>query len=135
VDNRSANTRCINTITTKINSLRGRGSTYDWPIQYNGSGDVPWITEVERIFGFPTHFTDVGNLNINERQRLLGKAWSVPVVVHLLKGLKQYFQTTENIDSATNSENTIKTVDYPESQANEVQHGHEYSVKMYYAYP
>ena len=34
-------------------------------------GDVPWTTEIERIFGFPTHFTDVGNLSGKDRQQLI----------------------------------------------------------------
>ena len=33
-----------------------------------------------QIFGFPTHYTDVGNLNNKDKQRLLGNAWSVAVV-------------------------------------------------------
>ena len=33
-----------------------------------------------QIFGFPTHYTDVRNLNNEDRQRLLDKAGLVPVV-------------------------------------------------------
>ena len=41
-----------------------------------------------RLFGFPDHYTDVGNLGRSGRQKLLGKAWSVPVIRHLLSPLK-----------------------------------------------
>lgn len=43
---------------------------------------------VVRLFGFPDHYTDVANLGRSGRQKLLGKAWSVPVVRHLLSPLK-----------------------------------------------
>ena len=41
-----------------------------------------------RLFGFPDHYTDVANLGRCGRQKLLGKAWSVPVIRHLLSPLK-----------------------------------------------
>ncbi|CAL4122144.1 unnamed protein product, partial [Meganyctiphanes norvegica] len=69
------------------------------------------------IFGFPTHFTDVGNLNKRDRQRLLGKAWSVPVVVHLMKGLQKYFQT----EICTDSENGSNAFNCPENQTNNME--------------
>ena len=47
-----------------------------------------------QIFGFPTHYTDVGNLNNKDRKRLLVKAWSVPVVSHLVKGIQQYISNS-----------------------------------------
>ena len=43
------------------------------------------------MFGFPDHYTDVANLGRCGRQRLLGKAWSVPVVRHLFSPLKVQF--------------------------------------------
>ena len=42
-------------------------------------------------FGFPDHYTDVGNLSRSRRQKLLGKSWSIPVVKHLLTPLRTYF--------------------------------------------
>ncbi len=47
-----------------------------------------------RLFGFPEHYTDVGNLGRAGRQRLLGKAWSVPVIRHLFSPLKDYFKSS-----------------------------------------
>jgi hypothetical protein len=55
--------------------------------------DVLWCTEMERLFGFPEHYTDVGNLGRCGRQKLLGKAWSVPVIRHLFSPLKDYYQS------------------------------------------
>ena len=46
-----------------------------------------------RLFGFPDHYTDVANLGRCGRQRLLGKAWSVPVIRHLLSPMKDYFKS------------------------------------------
>lgn len=48
-----------------------------------------------RIFGFPKHYTDVRNMNRNQRQKVLGKAWSVPVIRHLFAPLKDYFACEE----------------------------------------
>ena len=44
-----------------------------------------------RIFGFPKHYTDVRNMSSRERQKVLGKSWSVPVIRHLFAPLKDYF--------------------------------------------
>ncbi|CAL4123271.1 unnamed protein product, partial [Meganyctiphanes norvegica] len=63
------------------------------------------------------HFTDVGNLNNRDRQRLLGKAWSVPVVVHLMKGLQKYFQT----EICTDSENRSNAFNCLENQTNNME--------------
>jgi hypothetical protein len=65
------------------------------PVRMNGKEDTLWITELERIFGFPMHYTDTGNLGIGRRQQLLGRAWSVPVVEYLLKPLKSKFKHGE----------------------------------------
>lgn len=48
-----------------------------------------------RIFGFPKHYTDVRNMNRQQRQKVLGKAWSVPVIRHLFAPLKDYFACEE----------------------------------------
>ena len=45
-----------------------------------------------RLFGLPSHYTDVGNMGRSQRQRLLGKSWSVPVIRHLLSPLKDYYK-------------------------------------------
>ena len=49
-----------------------------------------------RLFGFPTHYTDVGTLSLIERRELLGKCWSVPVIRQLLSPLKNYFKVKKN---------------------------------------
>lgn len=56
-----------------------------------------------RLFGFPDHYTDVANLGRCGRQRLLGKAWSVPVIRHLLSPLKDYFKSSTNMDVQSSS--------------------------------
>lgn len=44
-----------------------------------------------RIFGFPKHYTDVNNMGRGQRQKVLGRSWSVPVIRHLFAPLKDYF--------------------------------------------
>ena len=56
-----------------------------------------------QIFGFPTHFTDVGNLTAAKRQALLGRSWSVPVIKHLLLPLKKYFKTSSRFKRRASS--------------------------------
>ncbi|EGW00272.1 DNA (cytosine-5)-methyltransferase 3B [Cricetulus griseus] len=51
-------------------------------------GNLPGMN---RIFGFPSHYTDVSNMGRGARQKLLGKSWSVPVIRHLFAPLKDYF--------------------------------------------
>ncbi|XP_040064067.1 DNA (cytosine-5)-methyltransferase 3A isoform X2 [Ixodes scapularis] len=93
--NRKALVEKIRTVTTRSNSLR-QGKQGMLPIQVGERGaDVLWITELERVFGFPSHYTDVGNLSLGRRQQLLGRAWSVPVVCHLLGPLKDFFRAGE----------------------------------------
>jgi len=50
------------------------------------------MTELETIFGLPINYTAAANMSITKRQRLLGKAWSVHVVKHILQPLKLYFE-------------------------------------------
>ena len=56
-----------------------------------------------RIFGFPKHYTDVRNMNRKERQKVLGKSWSVPVIRHLFAPLKDYFACEEMNSSSASS--------------------------------
>ncbi|KAM5245479.1 DNA (cytosine-5)-methyltransferase 3B isoform 8-T8 [Ctenodactylus gundi] len=51
-------------------------------------GNLPGMN---RIFGFPVHYTDVCNMGRGARQKLLGRSWSVPVIRHLFAPLKDYF--------------------------------------------
>ncbi|TRY89878.1 hypothetical protein DNTS_030355 [Danionella cerebrum] len=75
---RTAKYEKIRTITTKKNSLnQGCGDIF--PVTMNGKDDIIWITELEKIFGFPKHYTDVKNMGRPQRQKVLGKSWSVPV--------------------------------------------------------
>ncbi|XP_043080712.1 DNA (cytosine-5-)-methyltransferase 3 beta, duplicate b.2 isoform X2 [Puntigrus tetrazona] len=88
---RTAKYEKVRTITTRPNVLKPGNEDRHYPIIMNGEADSLWITEVEKIFGFPKHYTDVKNLGRMQRQRVLGKSWSVPVIRHLLAPLKDYF--------------------------------------------
>uniref|UniRef100_A0A8B9M3J6 DNA (cytosine-5-)-methyltransferase n=1 Tax=Astyanax mexicanus TaxID=7994 RepID=A0A8B9M3J6_ASTMX len=85
----------IRTITTRTNSLKQGANDRDFPITSNGKDDGIWITEMEKIFGFPKHYTDVKNMGRLQRQKVLGKSWSVPVIRHLFAPLKDYFACDE----------------------------------------
>uniref|UniRef100_A0A8C0W3W4 DNA (cytosine-5-)-methyltransferase n=1 Tax=Castor canadensis TaxID=51338 RepID=A0A8C0W3W4_CASCN len=87
---RTAKLKKVQTITTKSNSIR-QGKNQLFPVVMNGKEDVLWCTELERIFGFPVHYTDVSNMGRSARQKLLGRSWSVPVIRHLFAPLKDYF--------------------------------------------
>uniref|UniRef100_A0A3Q0RMF2 DNA (cytosine-5-)-methyltransferase n=1 Tax=Amphilophus citrinellus TaxID=61819 RepID=A0A3Q0RMF2_AMPCI len=88
---REATMSKVRTITTNSNSLKQGKNVNKLPVLYNGKEDRLWITELERVFGFPKHYTDVRDMNRQQRQKVLGKAWCVPVVRHLLAPLKDYF--------------------------------------------
>jgi len=45
-----------------------------------------------RLFGFPEHYTDVGNIPPTRRQKLIGKAWSVPLIKHILAPLRAFYR-------------------------------------------
>uniref|UniRef100_A0AAQ4QCZ1 DNA (cytosine-5-)-methyltransferase n=1 Tax=Gasterosteus aculeatus aculeatus TaxID=481459 RepID=A0AAQ4QCZ1_GASAC len=81
----------VRTITTKSNSIR-QGKMGPLPVTMNGKEDYLWCTEMEQIFGFPKHYTDVNNMGRSQRQRVLGRSWSVPVIRHLFAPLKDYFE-------------------------------------------
>uniref|UniRef100_I3IXJ1 DNA (cytosine-5-)-methyltransferase n=1 Tax=Oreochromis niloticus TaxID=8128 RepID=I3IXJ1_ORENI len=78
------------TITTRSNSIK-QGKDQHFPVYMNEKEDILWCTEMERVFGFPVHYTDVSNMSRLARQRLLGRSWSVPVIRHLFAPLKDYF--------------------------------------------
>ncbi|XP_030299891.1 DNA (cytosine-5)-methyltransferase 3A isoform X4 [Sparus aurata] len=80
----------VRTITTRSNSIK-QGKDQHFPVFMNEKEDILWCTEMERIFGFPVHYTDVSNMSRLGRQRLLGRSWSVPVIRHLFAPLKDYF--------------------------------------------
>ncbi|XP_074537363.1 DNA (cytosine-5-)-methyltransferase 3 beta, duplicate a [Halichoeres trimaculatus] len=81
----------VRTITTKTNSIR-QGKTGPLPVSMNGKEDYLWCTEIEQIFGFPKHYTDVNNMGRSQRQKVLGRSWSVPVIRHLFAPLKDYYE-------------------------------------------
>ncbi|XP_031703181.1 DNA (cytosine-5)-methyltransferase 3A isoform X1 [Anarrhichthys ocellatus] len=83
----------VRTITTRSNSIK-QGKDQHFPVCMNEKEDILWCTEMERIFGFPVHYTDVSNMSRLARQRLLGRSWSVPVIRHLFAPLKDYFACT-----------------------------------------
>lgn len=80
----------VRTITTRSNSIK-QGKDQHFPVFMNEKEDILWCTEMERVFGFPVHYTDVSNMSRLSRQRLLGRSWSVPVIRHLFAPLKDYF--------------------------------------------
>ncbi|KAG7519863.1 DNA (cytosine-5)-methyltransferase 3A-like [Solea senegalensis] len=81
----------VRTITTKSNSIR-QGKSGPLPVAMNGKEDYLWCTEMEQIFGFPKHYTDVNNMGRVQRQKVLGRSWSVPVIRHLFAPLKDYYK-------------------------------------------
>ncbi|KAM9829845.1 DNA (cytosine-5)-methyltransferase 3C-like isoform X2 [Syngnathus typhle] len=85
----------VRTITTNPNSLKQGKHVTLLPVLHQGKEDILWITELEKIFGFPKHYTDVRNMNRQQRQKVLGKSWSVPVIRHLFAPLKDYFACEE----------------------------------------
>ncbi|XP_076004809.1 DNA (cytosine-5)-methyltransferase 3A-like isoform X9 [Genypterus blacodes] len=68
-----------------------KGKDEHFPVFMDNKEDILWCTEMERVFGFPVHYTDVSNMSRLARQRLLGRSWSVPVIRHLFAPLKEYF--------------------------------------------
>ncbi|XP_046861377.1 DNA (cytosine-5)-methyltransferase 3A-like isoform X2 [Xenia sp. Carnegie-2017] len=85
----------IQTVTTKSNSIKQTREGI-LPVEVFDSDvneDLLWSTEMERLFGFPPHYTDVANMGRNQRQKLLGKSWSVPVIKHLFSPLREYFSS------------------------------------------
>ncbi|XP_060847967.1 DNA (cytosine-5)-methyltransferase 3C-like [Rhopalosiphum padi] len=79
--NRRANVEKIGTITSKRSCLQDGKSRN--PVCQDGQYTGLYITEIEAIFGLPQHFTDVGDLSIASRQKLIGRAWSVQVISKL----------------------------------------------------
>lgn len=132
--NRYALVKKIRTVTTRTNSLRqgtfpffafpsfdraerfhrGKNSTNVFisvsgkaelkPIMMKGTSDTLWITELEEIFGFPRHYTDVKNLSATNRQRLIGKSWSVQTLTAILRPLCSFFKCNEDENGRSGSQ-------------------------------
>ncbi|KAM9342417.1 uncharacterized protein KZ484_015140 [Pholidichthys leucotaenia] len=81
----------IRTVTTKSNSIR-QDKSGSLPVSMNGKDDYLWCTEIEQVFGFPKHYTDVNNMGRSQRQKVLGVSWSIPVIRHLLAPLRDYYE-------------------------------------------
>ncbi|MGH0142634.1 UNVERIFIED_CONTAM: hypothetical protein FKN15_022792 [Acipenser sinensis] len=79
----------VRTITTRSNSIK-QGKDQHFPVFMNEKEDILWCTEMERVFGFPVHYTDVSNMSRLARQRLLGRimAANSATVRILIKGGK-----------------------------------------------
>ncbi|XP_065846483.1 DNA (cytosine-5)-methyltransferase 3B-like [Oscarella lobularis] len=95
---RTAQFNKLRTVTTKANSIKQTKQAL-FPVMEDlgiddmpPRGDILWCTELERVFGLPDHYTDVANMSKQNRQRLIGQAWSVPVVRHLLSPLRDYYK-------------------------------------------
>ncbi|XP_029690198.1 uncharacterized protein isoform X1 [Takifugu rubripes] len=115
---REARVTKVRTITTNPNSLKQGKDVSLLPVLTSGREDILWITELERIFGFPKHYTDVRNMNRQQRQKVLGKAWSVPVIRHLFAPLKDYFACEElpAVASSSSSSSSSTSPASPVSQ-------------------
>uniref|UniRef100_A0A3Q3LFV1 DNA (cytosine-5-)-methyltransferase n=1 Tax=Mastacembelus armatus TaxID=205130 RepID=A0A3Q3LFV1_9TELE len=116
---REARVTKVRTITTNPNSLKQGKDVTLLPVLHNNKEDNLWITELEKIFGFPKHYTDVRNMNRQQRQKVLGKAWSVPVIRHLFAPLKEYFACEELAvftTSSTSNSNSSTLSSSPASQ-------------------
>nr|XP_020464858.1 uncharacterized protein LOC109965298 [Monopterus albus] len=106
---RTARVTKVRTITTNPNSLKQGKDVSILPVLHNNREDILWITELEKIFGFPKHYTDVRNMNRQQRQKVLGKAWSVPVIRHLFAPLKDYFACEELLPLTTSNSSTFSS--------------------------
>ncbi|XP_062872132.1 DNA (cytosine-5-)-methyltransferase beta, duplicate b.3 [Trichomycterus rosablanca] len=60
----------VRTITTRTNSLKQGSADQHFPVSMNGKDDGLWVTELEKIFGFPKHYTDVKNMGRMQRQKV-----------------------------------------------------------------
>lgn len=89
--NRHALVKKIRTVTTRVNSLK-QGKNLLKPILMNEESDSVWITELEEIFGFPRHYTDVKNLCATKRQKLIGMSWSVQTITEIMRPLCNFFK-------------------------------------------
>ncbi|KAL4224570.1 DNA (cytosine-5)-methyltransferase 3A [Mactra antiquata] len=81
------------TITTSSNSLSIKNGVKGGLVIDNGKQCNLTVGEIERLFGLPLNYTGVQNMNPECRRTLLGRAWCIPVIKHLLSPLKHYFRT------------------------------------------
>ncbi|XP_070555444.1 DNA (cytosine-5)-methyltransferase 3A-like [Ptychodera flava] len=79
----------IETIIPKASARKNR--KMDLPVKMGDEYDELWTTEIEKLLGFPEHYTNVTDLEQSKKQRLLCECWSLRMVKHLLAPLKEYF--------------------------------------------
>ncbi|KAE8749714.1 hypothetical protein FOCC_FOCC003454 [Frankliniella occidentalis] len=90
---RTALVKTLGTLTTNQESQRGPGGQL--PVSERGVPSYLSITEIERLFGFPAHYTDTGLTSNSTRRAILGRSFCVPVVKVLLEELRLVFQINE----------------------------------------
>ncbi|XP_052103473.1 uncharacterized protein LOC127736951 [Mytilus californianus] len=97
--NRKATVKIIRTVTTRQNSLKQGKNDAFFPVTMNGKDDIIWISELERVFGFPDHYSDVGNITVTKRRQMIGRAWSIPVLKKILNTLTDFFAVRNVVES------------------------------------
>uniref|UniRef100_A0A1I8IPI0 DNA (cytosine-5-)-methyltransferase n=1 Tax=Macrostomum lignano TaxID=282301 RepID=A0A1I8IPI0_9PLAT len=96
-DGRAARHATVGCVTTKRCS--GRGPDGSLPVaDADGLPDALWVTELERLFGFPAHYTDCGLTDL-ARRKLIGRSWCLPLVAHLLRPLRHFFAVLPGPDA------------------------------------
>ncbi|XP_052130496.1 DNA (cytosine-5)-methyltransferase 3C-like [Frankliniella occidentalis] len=65
------------------------------PVSYQGKPEGLFARDLEVLLGFPAGFTDYGGMSNTARSKLLGRSWSVDVVMALLAPLKDFFRPEE----------------------------------------
>jgi hypothetical protein len=79
-------------LTTNSSPL-SQGKKVTYPVEIEGDKEMKLIRVLERVFGSPTHYIDVGNLAISKRQQLSATPpWSIPVVKWFFVQLRNYFK-------------------------------------------
>lgn len=68
------------------------------PVLVDGVEEDLWISEIETIFGFTTHYTDVKNISKSARLQVLGNSWSIDTVKLILSPLINFFKKIEYIE-------------------------------------
>ncbi|KAJ8685719.1 hypothetical protein QAD02_021512 [Eretmocerus hayati] len=86
---REALVQKVTTITTRSNPLIQTKENLK-PVLMDGKKDELWSTELENIFGFTTHYTDV-NLGKIRRLQLLGRAWDVRTLTGILRPVEYFY--------------------------------------------
>jgi len=80
---------------TCILFISGKKDDAKFPVVEDGHGKSLLVVERERAFGFPTSFTDGAGLSINDRRKMLGRAWCVRSMTEILSPLTTLFKTYE----------------------------------------